>query len=194
MNPWMWVDPGAATANTHGADIPIRDYTLVSSDANRAATTVRLGPKEGPTFDPYPPWTTAVYENWHFRRYVEFLNDRHVTDSSKNELLGTTSRTRFFLTEGSSTSPQETRLIGEAQVHLISYDGSRLVADVRSEGSGDLVFADNWDHGWAAVVNGHPAIVHRDFGTFKSVAIPRGTSTVEMTYCPFDDPLYRWLC
>ena len=209
LRPWMWVDPGKATANSitsgsgtwmpsvftrHPVDIPIRDSTLVSRLARGAATSTRLGPTGSPMFTPQPPWTTAVYENWDFRRYLKFLQDPSVNASWKQRLLGTTSRTRFFLAKADATgSPRETTLT-EPRIHLISYDGSRLVADVRTESSGELVFADNWDHGWTATVNGEAVPLRRAFGTFKSVVIPRGASRVEMTYCPFDEPVYRWLC
>ena len=193
--PWMWVDRGVATVNSNSADIPIRDYAVVSDLATGALTNPRLGPTgTSPVFEPRPPWTTAVFPNWDFRRYVRFLDDSSVREPWKANLLGTTSRTRFFLAEGGGAREQRPKLIRKVHVDVISYNGSHLVADVRTRRAGELVFADNWDHGWKATVNGQPSPVIRAFGTFKSVVLPRGRSRVEMSYCPFDDPVYRWLC
>lgn len=65
---------------------------------------------------------------------------------------------------------------------------------LQSDTPGALVFADNWDRGWKATVDGRPAPIGLAFGTFKSVRVPRGLSRVELSYCPFSAPVYKALC
>ena len=193
---WMWVgrpDPN----NSPPADLPV-GHVSFAQIAGKAAQSTRLGPTESPFFNPRAPWSTAVYPNWHFRRYVDFLNDRRVPSGPKNQLLGVTSRTRFFFVPG---LPQRGALdkwaVDLEQPRAISieyYDGSRVVADVESDTAGTLVFADNWDDGWTATVDGRPSDINVAFGTFKSVRVSPGRSRVEFSYCPFSAPVYRSLC
>jgi hypothetical protein len=193
---WMWV-AAPVPATVAPADLPIGDAPLAEIAA-RALRSNRLGPAESPVFDPAPPWSTATYANWHYDRYVGFLNDPRIDAGAKNRLLGVTSRTRFFFVPG----PADPRALRAGAVRLErpraltidDYDGSRAVVDVDTDAPGALVFADNWDDDWRATVDGRPAQVDIAFKTFKSVRVPKGRTRVAFSYCPFSAPVYRSLC
>ena len=195
---WMWVWPDKFEENVDAERLPIGRTEAMPTIARDALASTRLSPTDSPVFDPRAPWSTAVYANWHYRRYVEFLSDVTIDRHTKDELLGVTSPTRFFLLRSQNVSepnrPSERDLLPLLEHDVVFYDGSRLVVDVNSDAPGDLVFTDNWDEYWSATVDGHPAQVDVAFGTFKSVHIPAGWSRVVFVYCPFTQPVYRLLC
>jgi hypothetical protein len=192
---WMWVtapDPSNASAVDLRVGVSAERLTEGLVRARRAA------PTESPAFDPVAPWTTAVYDNWNFQRYARFLGNRRIPDETRNRLLGVTSSTRLFFVPGPPDSGGLRRGAVELQAPRAAsidfYDGSRLVAAVEADEPGALVFADNWDRGWSATVDGRRVAIELAFGTFKAVRIPRGASRVEFSYCPFSAPVYRALC
>jgi hypothetical protein len=195
---WMWVLPEGVEEDVNAELLPVGRPEVLPTIARDALASTRLPPSGSPVFDPRAPWSTAVYANWHYRRYVEFLSDARIEQAVKDQLLGVTTSTRFFLTARRDTSeprqPTDGAIVPLRKSDVVYYDGSRLVVDVATETAGDLVFADNWDHDWNASVDGQPSELGVAFGTFKSVQVPAGRSRVAFTYCPFSAPVYRWLC
>ena len=195
---WMWVLPDGFEENVDAERLPIGRTELMPTIARDALAATRLPPTDNPVFHPRHPWSTAVYANWHYRRYFQFLSDVSIDEATKSQLLGVTSSTRFFLIRSQVGSdphrPGESDLLPLLEHDVVFYDGSRLVVDVNTDTAGELVFADNWDENWSATVAGHRSQVNLAFGTFKSVHIPEGRSRVVFSYCPFSQPVYRWLC
>jgi len=62
------------------------------------------------------------------------------------------------------------------------YTPQAVTAQVQAAFSGYLVLNDVWYPGWEATVNGQPAPLYRANGTFRAVPVPRGQSTVQMTF------------
>jgi hypothetical protein len=193
---WMWLskpDPGTPQP----ADIRVGPVSYQEL-ATTAFHSRRTPPEATPIFTPGEPWTTGVYDNWHFQRYVRFLKDPRIPAGVKDRVLGVTSTSRLFFVAGPPDPDALDRGAVQLQVpravSVAYYDGSRLVADVRVDDAGALVFADNWDDGWSAKVDGKPTRIELAFGTFKSVRVARGRSRVEFSYCPFSAPVYRSLC
>jgi hypothetical protein len=68
------------------------------------------------------------------------------------------------------------------EVEVTSYTGNRLLLVVKVAKPGWLSFIDNWTPDWHGTVNGKATAIEPLFGSYKSVPIPAGQSTVEFAY------------
>ena len=66
------------------------------------------------------------------------------------------------------------------------YTGDELEIDLNSDKNGWLTFVDNWDPNWLVYVNNKKKKIETLFGTYKSVKIESGFSTVKFSYNPFN--------
>ena len=67
-------------------------------------------------------------------------------------------------------------------VEWVLREADRMTLTVASERPALLIVADNWFPAWRATVDGEEAEVLRAYHTLRAVAVPAGTSTVEMWY------------
>ena len=68
------------------------------------------------------------------------------------------------------------------EVDLALREADRMTFSVDADAPSLLVVGDNWFPAWRASVNGEDAEVLRAYHTLRAVAVPAGTSTVEMWY------------
>jgi hypothetical protein len=67
---------------------------------------------------------------------------------------------------------------------ITRYSPDEITIQATTDAPGLLVLSETWDAGWQATVNGAEATVYRANHTLRAVAIPAGTSTIEMRYAP----------
>ncbi len=67
---------------------------------------------------------------------------------------------------------------------VTAYGGNRLAFDVEAAAPGVLVISEVWYPGWRAAVNGKAADVWAANGGLRAVAVPAGSSTVELVFRP----------
>lgn len=65
------------------------------------------------------------------------------------------------------------------------YDGDSLKVSIQTPRTIYLSFIDNWDPDWRAEVNGESVPIEQLLGTFKSVRVEPGLSTVRFSYRPY---------
>lgn len=70
----------------------------------------------------------------------------------------------------------------QGTVSWVERQPDRMVLNVESSQPALLVVADNWYPDWHATVNGEATPVLRAYHTLRAVAVPAGTSEVEMWY------------
>jgi len=70
----------------------------------------------------------------------------------------------------------------EGSVAWVERGVDRLELEADSDRPALLVVADNWFPGWRATVNGEATEVLRAYHSIRAVAVPAGSSTVEMWY------------
>src|SRR5262249_45075808 len=74
---------------------------------------------------------------------------------------------------------------GDADIAVTFFDGDTLRVDIRAPAHGRwLSYVDNWDANWTATVDGREVAIERLFGSYKSVRVPAGRSTVVFSYRP----------
>jgi hypothetical protein len=71
---------------------------------------------------------------------------------------------------------------GSVVVRAFTFDSLRLNVFNPSNGSAVLYYADAWDPGWRAFVNGVPSPIIRTNLGFKSVIVPSGRSEVRFVF------------
>jgi hypothetical protein len=139
---------------------------------------------------PYLP-TAGLLENWYYGRYSAFYK-AYSTQPNFAEFMGLHGRKIFFsptleaAPEGfaqwfSTASAFETGA-GATALRDGTYDGNVLRLRYRTTRDCYLIFVDNWDPDWRAVVDGANAPIAHAFGTFKAVRIRAGTGTVAFEY------------
>jgi len=74
--------------------------------------------------------------------------------------------------------------IVSAEARIVSYEPDRVVIAARLPRPGFLLLLDNFYPGWRAVAGGRELPIHRADYTFRAVALPAGTTTVEFVYQP----------
>jgi hypothetical protein len=73
---------------------------------------------------------------------------------------------------------------GDATIEIAFFDGDTLRLNVSTQRAAWLSYIDNWDANWTATVDGRDVVIERLFGSYKSVRVPRGRSTVVFSYRP----------
>ena len=73
---------------------------------------------------------------------------------------------------------------GGATVEIAFFDGDTLRLNVSNQRAAWLSYIDNWDANWTATVDGRDVVIERLFGSYKSIRVPRGRSTVVFSYRP----------
>jgi hypothetical protein len=91
------------------------------------------------------------------------------------------------------TSPLELPAPCRGTVQITNEIPTRIRIAAQMETPGLIVLADNWDKGWRALWNGHPAPVLRVNYTLRGVVVPAGTGTLEFIYQPASVVLGLWL-
>ncbi len=72
--------------------------------------------------------------------------------------------------------------IGTGSAEIRSYTPNKILISTTTSEPALLFLADNYYPGWKAKVNGSIAKIFRADYTFRAVLVPKGTSTVELTY------------
>ncbi len=88
--------------------------------------------------------------------------------------------TTAFVEGGGLPALPEGPLQGSAEV--VSRDPDRVVVRTTASRPALLVLADNWYRDWSATVDGREVPVHLANHTFRGVAVPEGTHTVEFVF------------
>lgn len=142
--------------------------------------------------------------NWHFHRYTSF-HDRIFEGDNFDQivdpeefpwmcrLLGLDDGARIFVSQSIDhrtardffLDSDDTVAKASPMATVMRYDDNRLILSVEVNREVFLSFIDNWDPDWRAWVNGQAVHMEKLFGTFKSVRVPAGVSSVEFAYCPF---------
>jgi hypothetical protein len=74
---------------------------------------------------------------------------------------------------------------GYTEIAVAFFDGDTLRVDIHNPAHGRwLSYVDNWDANWTAIVDGREVAIERLFGSYKSVRVPTGRSTVIFSYRP----------
>jgi hypothetical protein len=73
---------------------------------------------------------------------------------------------------------------GDATIEIAFFDGDTLRLNVGNPRAAWLSYIDNWDANWTATVDGRDVVIERLFGSYKSIRVPRGRSTVVFSYRP----------
>lgn len=76
------------------------------------------------------------------------------------------------------------RLDGFGTAKLISYEPNRVIITTQTDSNQMLFLSDTYDNGWTASVNGQTAKVFKADFAFRAVLVPKGTSTVILSYEP----------
>ena len=94
---------------------------------------------------------------------------------------GTIEPTQVALVEQpfAQAGPQSPCTIGKTR-----RDQDRIQTVAQCKGSGFLVFAERWDPGWSAFVDGRPAPLVRAYGLVLGVPVPEGKHRVVVRYAP----------
>ncbi len=156
-----------------------------------------------------PAFNVGYILNWYFHRYVAFhrsvFSDREfgvVVDPREapwfGRLMGMNNGERLFVSRhidhgtieaflrDASTLNEEIK----PQLRIESYDGDSLEVKAQLASPAYLSFIDNWDPDWHVSVNGESRRIEKLFGTFKSVKLEAGSSTVVFEYRPFGNRLW----
>jgi hypothetical protein len=136
-----------------------------------------------------PKFSVGPSPDWFFKSYVEFYKKYSVENVARDTLLGREKNAqKLYLTSNIDYQKVEQFLIDGKQftgtITVNKYDGEILDVQVESTLDGYLSFIDNWDPFWQVSVNGKPEKLDILFGTFKSVKIHPGISTVRFEYKP----------
>jgi hypothetical protein len=118
---------------------------------------------------------SAVLSSPQFTGGMIFAN---VNDVPAADRSGATS----FSTSDSVTFVDERVNPASLSVEYFSFDSLRLRIDTGRNSSTVLYYADSWNPGWHATVNGVPTPVVRANLGFKAIVLPAGLSTVVLTY------------
>jgi hypothetical protein len=141
---------------------------------------------------PYAP-TGGLLGNWYYGRYATFVTTYSGQPGFSN-FMGDNGRKIFF----SPTRDAPPAAFGEwwrnvaaferaaeaTAQPIARYNGNVLKLRYRSALPGYLIFVDNWDADWRALVDGRGVPIEPAFGTFKAVRVPPGTGTVTFEYRP----------
>jgi hypothetical protein len=197
FNGWMWTSSKAS-------NIAAIDGRLTAVNSNETREILqdslilnRRKVDENAGFSVLPPWGSSTIPNWHFKRYIDFLNDERIGVDLRERILGISANSRFFLID--IQKYQDLRLLTSSDLIIPSmkdtiYTGDYFSGELYLEKREMLLFADNWAPGWRAEVNGKPIEVQRIFHTFKGIELLPGKSKILFSYCPFDKSFYRIFC
>jgi hypothetical protein len=158
------------------------------------------------TVDPFNgKENVGLLDNWGFIRHARFYSqyfDRNGAPrpavpadqiAAARRLYGADARAeRLFVTTliGYSTPADfiadvdATAATAKPALRVTSYDGDRLEVSASVNRPSWLSFIDNWDPYWSATVDGLTVPIERLFGSYKTIRLPAGTSTVVFTYRP----------
>jgi hypothetical protein len=164
------------------------------------------------TIDPFTgTQNVGLLDNWDFQRHASvyaryFDRDGQPlasvdadTITAAKQFYGADERAqRLFLSSTSAHSDvgafmadvEAMQASSNPKILVIKYNGDTLEVGVKVDQSAWLSFVDNWDANWVATVNNHTVPIERLFGSYKSVAVPAGTSLVTFSYRP---PWFSWL-
>lgn len=70
----------------------------------------------------------------------------------------------------------------EPKLKSSTMSSNTLLVDVVAEEPSRLIWADAWDSGWSATVNGQHVVIDKIFDSIKSVNIPEGQAVVKFVY------------
>lgn len=191
----QWTYPASATQAVRQSP-NIREVTAA------AFFTPRTDLRETISLD--ARFNTGYLWNWYFHRYTAFHdrvlwsgNFAYTLDLGElpwmYRLLGLYDGTRIFVSQRvDQTAIQDFFRDSDATVAqaaplvaVTGYEINRLQLQAWVNRPVYLSFIDNWDPDWRAWVNGRNVPMERLFGTFKSVRLEAGASSVEFAYCPF---------
>jgi hypothetical protein len=118
---------------------------------------------------------SAVLSSTKFTGGMIFANADDVPASDR-------SVTKSFNTSESVTFVEERVNPASMSVEYFGFDSLRLRIDTGQSSSTVLYYADSWNPGWHATVNGVQTPLMRANLGFKAIVLPPGLSTVVMTY------------
>ncbi len=136
-----------------------------------------------------PVFSYGTFSTWYFREYTTFFNNHQFERERLEELMGAHEPARKIYLSRSINHNTVADFLSETAAfpgafQVDYYDGEVLVVEVDARESGYLSFIDNWDPFWTAGLDGEPREIELLFGTFKSVRIPAGKSSISFVYRP----------
>lgn len=69
--------------------------------------------------------------------------------------------------------------------HLVGVSSTAMLLSASATSDCQLAILETWFPGWQAQVNGKEQPIEKLAGTFRRIPIPKGTSTISLTYSPF---------
>ena len=70
-------------------------------------------------------------------------------------------------------------------IYIEKYNGDELFLTVNSLIDGYITVIDNWSPGWTVEINNNKGKIERNFNTYKSVKINKGTNQLYFKYKPW---------
>jgi len=171
---------------TYPATMPGRARRDVAGQ-NRNSFNVPRTDKET-LLPPVEPFSVGKWENWFYKRYVQFLEATAHEPEARRKLLGVADGQKLYLSQ-SINHPTIRSFLDDAArsgntARVVSYDGDELILDINAPVAGYLSFIDNWDADWQATIDAQPVPIELLFGTFKSIRLTAGEHRVVFVYRP----------
>jgi hypothetical protein len=186
---------------------PMRDLNLAfdtnSVSNNKSGSPIHQGNmyyRNNKKFNP------NIFNNWGMKNHIlmyskyfdqngKFKENFHEEIKNKVKIFYALSNNkRIFFTENINYSfiqdfVNEAEIFEKKSNFLYEkkvYTGDVLEINLNIDKDGWLTFVDNWDPNWEVYVNSKKKKIEKLFGSYKSVKIEQGFSTVRFTYNPFN--------
>jgi len=157
--------------------------------------------------DPTAPYhSVGLVDGWGFIRHEAFFSQYFRLDGSPRPDVSReqiTAAMRFFGSDRNAkrlflssridfANPLDfmadvdaTAASGDTDITVAFFDGDTLRVNIQTPARDRwLSYVDNWDANWTATVDGREVAIERLFGSYKSVRVPAGRSTVVFSYRP----------
>ncbi len=189
----------AQLAPGYGAqDLPSNTYRLRLMDILGVKYVIDRSenPKDEKTFSP-----SRFKEAWHKDDWTVYENvkasPRFFLTSDVRPYIDNTDLEQQLFSD--TFIPGKTVLVSEADFHtlpaftkidrenvlkIISYEPNKIEMTTTTDMPQLLYISDTYDHGWMATINGVQSRVLKANFAFRSVVVPKGESTIVLTYRP----------
>lgn len=126
-----------------------------------------------------------IYKNEHdYGRFFFVYNAALVDDERALVLLASP-----------NFNPKETALLAEKptltmsfkkgnyeKIDVVKYSPNEVILNVENDGSGILVFSENWYPAWKAYLDGQKTQIYRTYVALRSIFVPQGKHTIRFVY------------
>jgi hypothetical protein len=133
-----------------------------------------------------------IYENkgaypfFHFAENIHFSSDplNALLERSNRELFSTHTAILHNRWKDAAVSGDIPDTLFQNNISVVSYEvgNGKVVLEATSDRKQVLVFSQNYNGGWKAVVNGQSATIFPVNHTWQGVTVPKGKSTVTFTF------------